>query len=178
MLTDIEAETNILATWCEELTHLKRPWCWERLKAVEGDDRGKDVWMTSLTQWIGVWANSGRWRWTGKPGVLQSMRFRSRTRLGNWTITSIKLGGRKYFGYVVVTALLQGAPNYCTSLNDCFSILFLVLLVCVLIYLFLPCHQVMICNIVLLLICPYLASCSLHGKYNTHPMDGAGWYLW
>ena len=29
------------ATWCEELTHLKRPWCWERLKAGgEGDDRG------------------------------------------------------------------------------------------------------------------------------------------
>ena len=39
--TDVEAETlNILATWCEELTHLKRPWCWERLKAGgEGDDR-------------------------------------------------------------------------------------------------------------------------------------------
>ena len=33
--------SNILATWCEELTHLKRPWCWERLKAGgEGDDRG------------------------------------------------------------------------------------------------------------------------------------------
>ena len=42
--TDAEAETpNILATWCEELTHLKRPWCWERLKAgEEGDNRGWD----------------------------------------------------------------------------------------------------------------------------------------
>ena len=41
--TDVEAETNILATWCEELTHLKRLWCWERLKAgVEGDDREWD----------------------------------------------------------------------------------------------------------------------------------------
>ena len=40
---------NILATWCEELTHLKRPWCWERLKAGgEGDDRGWDGWMASL----------------------------------------------------------------------------------------------------------------------------------
>ena len=28
--TDIEAETLTLATWCKELTHLKRPWCWER----------------------------------------------------------------------------------------------------------------------------------------------------
>ena len=44
--TDVEAETpNILATWCEELTHLKRPWCWERLRAGgEGDDRGWDGW--------------------------------------------------------------------------------------------------------------------------------------
>ena len=43
---------NTLATWCEELTHLKRPWCWERLKAGgEGDDRGWDGWMASPTQW-------------------------------------------------------------------------------------------------------------------------------
>ena len=33
--------SNILATWCEELIHLKRPWCWERLKVWgEVDDRG------------------------------------------------------------------------------------------------------------------------------------------
>ena len=36
----------------KELTHLKRPWCWERLKAEgEGDDRGWDGWMASPTQW-------------------------------------------------------------------------------------------------------------------------------
>ena len=34
--------SNTLATWWEELTHWKRPWCWERLKAGEGDDRGWD----------------------------------------------------------------------------------------------------------------------------------------
>ena len=62
-----------LATWCEELTHWKRPWWWERLKAGEGDDRGLDGWMTSLTQWTWVWASSRSWWWTGKPGVLQSM---------------------------------------------------------------------------------------------------------
>ena len=34
---------NTLVTWCEKLTHWKRPWCWERLKAEgEGDDRGWD----------------------------------------------------------------------------------------------------------------------------------------
>ena len=74
--TDAEAETpvNILVTWCEELTHLKRPWCWERLRAWgEGDDRGWDGWMASPTQWTWVWVNSGSWCWTGSPGVLQSM---------------------------------------------------------------------------------------------------------
>ena len=59
---------------CKEPTHWKRPWCWERLKAGgEGDDRGWDGWMLSLTQWTWVGANSGRWWRTGKPSVLQSM---------------------------------------------------------------------------------------------------------
>ena len=66
--------SNTLATWCEELSHLKRPWCWERLKAGgEGDDRGWDGWIASLTQWTWVWVNSGSWWWTGRPGMLQSM---------------------------------------------------------------------------------------------------------
>ena len=40
--------SNILATWWEELTHWKRPWCWERLRARgEGGDRGWDGWMAS-----------------------------------------------------------------------------------------------------------------------------------
>ena len=66
--------SNTLATWCEELTHLKRPWCWERLKVGgEEDDRGWDGWMAWPTQWMWVWVNSGSWWWTGRPGVLQSM---------------------------------------------------------------------------------------------------------
>ena len=39
----------------------------------EGDDRGWDGWMASLTQWTWIWASSGSWLWTGRPGVLQSM---------------------------------------------------------------------------------------------------------
>ena len=72
--TDAEAEnSNTLATWCVELTHLKRSWCWEKLKGGgKGDDRGWDGWMASLTQWTWVWVNSGSWWWTGRPGVLQS----------------------------------------------------------------------------------------------------------
>ena len=73
--------SNTLATWCEELTHLKQPWCWERLReGGEGDNRGSspifctlDGWMASPTQWSWVWASSGSWWWTGKPGVLQSV---------------------------------------------------------------------------------------------------------
>ena len=75
--------SNISAAWCEELTHLKRPWCWERLKAGgEGDDRGWDGWMTSPTWWTWVWVSSRSWWWTGKPGVLQSM---GSHRLSDWT---------------------------------------------------------------------------------------------
>ena len=56
--TDAEADT--LAIWCEELTHLKRPWCWERLKkGGEGDDRGWDGWMASSAQRTWVWVNLG-----------------------------------------------------------------------------------------------------------------------
>ena len=52
--------SKTLATWCEELTHWRRPWCWEILTAGEGEDRGWDGWMAPLTQWTWVWANSGR----------------------------------------------------------------------------------------------------------------------
>ena len=51
---------NNFAIWCEELTHWKRPQWWERLKAGgEGNDRGWDGWMASLTQWTWVWVGSG-----------------------------------------------------------------------------------------------------------------------
>ena len=82
---DTEAEAPILATWCEEVTHWKRPWCWERVKAGgEGDDKGWDGWMASPTRWTWVWASSRSWWWTGKAGVLQSM---GSQRVGhNWVI--------------------------------------------------------------------------------------------
>ena len=79
--------SNTLATWCKELTHLKRPSCWERLKAGgEGEDRGQDGWMTSPTQCTWVWASSGRWWRTGKPDMLQPMgSAESWTQLSDWT---------------------------------------------------------------------------------------------
>ena len=39
----------------------------------EGDDRGRDGWMVSLTRWTWFWVGSGSWWWTRKPGMLQSM---------------------------------------------------------------------------------------------------------
>ena len=72
--THVEAETPILWPPDAKRWLLKRPWCWERLKVGgEGDDRGWDGWMASLTQWTRVWVNSGSWWWTGRPGVLQYM---------------------------------------------------------------------------------------------------------
>ena len=77
--------SNTLATWYKELTHLKRPWCWERLRAGgEGDDRGWDGWMASPTQWVNSWS----WWWTGRPGMLWStglQRVRHDWHELNWT---------------------------------------------------------------------------------------------
>ena len=66
--------SNTLATSCEELTHWKRPWCWEGLGAGgEGDERGWDGLMASPTRCVWVWVNPGSWWWTGRPGVLWLM---------------------------------------------------------------------------------------------------------
>ena len=79
--------SNTLATWCKELTHWKRLWYWERLRAGgEGGDRGWDGWMASPTQSTCARVNSRSWWWTGRPGVLQSMGVtKSRTWRSNWT---------------------------------------------------------------------------------------------
>ena len=67
-------------------------WCWEGLVAgEEGDDRGWDGWMASLTRWMQVWVNAWSWWWTGRPGVLwfmglQTVRHDWATKL-NWTET-------------------------------------------------------------------------------------------
>ena len=78
--------SSTLATSCEELTHWKRLWCWEGAGG-EGDDRGWDGWMASLTRWTWVWVNSGSWWWTGRLGVLRFMGSQrvGRTERLNWT---------------------------------------------------------------------------------------------
>ena len=84
--TDAKAPILWPPTWCKELTHWIRPWCWERLKAGgEAGDRGWDGWRASPNRWTWVWASSRSWWWTGKPGVLQSMESQSWTQLSDWT---------------------------------------------------------------------------------------------
>ena len=79
--------SNTLATWCEELSDWKRPWCWARLKAGgEWDKRGWDGWMASPSQWTWVWVNSGSWWWTGRPGILQ---FMGSQRIGHDRVTEL-----------------------------------------------------------------------------------------
>ena len=76
--------------YCFHCFPIYLPWCWEGLGAgAEGDDRGWDGWMASLTWWTWVWVNSRSWWWTGRPGML---RFMGSQRVGhdwatelNWT---------------------------------------------------------------------------------------------
>ena len=86
---------------------LKRPWCWERLKAgEEGNDRGWDGWMASPAQWTWVWVNSGGWRKTGRPGVLQSM-------------------GSQRVGHDWVTELNCMYNNMCECMHVCWSAVYI-----------------------------------------------------
>ena len=109
--TDAEAETPIF--WppdAKRLSHWERPWCWERLKAGrEGEDRGWDGWTASLTQWTWVWASSGRWWWTGKPGVLRlwGCKVLDMTEQLNWTDGTYKIRRKMPFNFLSVN-LLQG----------------------------------------------------------------------
>ena len=56
------------------MTHLKRSWYWERFKVGGEGVTGWHGWMASLTEWTWVWVNSRIWWWTGRPGMLQSMK--------------------------------------------------------------------------------------------------------
>ena len=98
----LKLKFQYLATGCEELTHWKRPWCWERLKAKEEGGRGWDGWMASLTQWAWAWANSGKWWRTGKPGLLQSMGSQSWRQLIDWTTTGdvLKMNNTVYLQHL------------------------------------------------------------------------------
>ena len=102
--------SNILATRCKELTHWKRPWCWERLMAGgEGGNRGWDGWMASPTQWTWVRANSRRqWR-TGKPECCSPWGC-SRTQLSEWTAKCLWRGALCFFT-ILGNKILSWSPS-------------------------------------------------------------------
>ena len=94
-----------LATSCEELTHWKRLWYWEGLGAGgEGDDRGWDGWMASLTPWTWVWVNSGSLWWTGRPGMLWFMGLQ---RVGHDWATELNWTERQKKNQVYLTLILE-----------------------------------------------------------------------
>ena len=103
--------SNTLATWCEDLTHLKRPWCWERLKAGgEGDNRGWDSWMESLTHLDRSLSKlrkivKDRISWRAATHRVA----KSRTWLGNWTTTQLKKIPEQLFWVgVSILVLMKG----------------------------------------------------------------------
>ena len=99
--------------WCEELTHLKRPWSWERLRAGgEGDDRGWNGCIASPTQRTWVWVSSGSWWWTRWPGVLQSMGLHTTEQL-NWNELTLSPA------FIVCRLFADGHFNQCEIISLC-----------------------------------------------------------
>ena len=86
--------SKTLATSCEELTHWKKPWCWEGLGAgEEGGNRGRDGWMASPIRWAWFWVNPKSWWWTGRSGML---RFMGSQRVGHDWVTELNWMNPKY----------------------------------------------------------------------------------
>ena len=113
--------SNTLATWCEELTHWKRAWCWKRLKAGgEGDNSGRDGWMASLTWWTWVWESSGSWWWTGRPGVLQSMG--SQRVRDDWVTEMNRIEGNIILLKMISDRFLLSLKTY----SSCYQILYII----------------------------------------------------
>ena len=109
--------SSTLATSCEELTHWQRLWCWEGLGAGgEGDDRGWDGWMASLTRRTWVWANSGSWGWTVRPGVLQFMGLQ---RVGHDWATELNWTELNFWKQWQIPHNI-----YLVVINKCFSVSF------------------------------------------------------
>ena len=97
--TDVEAETPILATWWRRADSFEKTLMLAGIGAGgEGDDRGWDGWMASPTRWTWVWVNSGRWWWTGRPGVLW---FMGSQRVGHDWVTEMNW-----------TELINGVYNF------------------------------------------------------------------
>ena len=109
----LKLKLQYLATSCKELTHWERLWCWEGFGAGgEGDDKWWDGWIASLTPRTWVLVNSGRWWWTGRPGILwfmgsQRVRHNWATEL-NW-IDAFNIGAWQYVRQILTS--MKGEIN-------------------------------------------------------------------
>ena len=110
--TDVEAETPIFGHLMWRTNSLEKTLMLGKMKAEEGDDRGWDGWMVSPTQWTWVWVSSRSWWWTGRPGVLQSMR--SQTVWHDWATELI-------FAYVESLLAILECLKPCTCFNWIFN---------------------------------------------------------
>ena len=107
--------SNTLATWCEELTHWKRAWCWERLKAGgEGDDRGWDGWMASLTRWTWIWVDSGVDDGQGGLVCCSSWGHKESdtTKQLNWTETLILVSILEFLKHLLYIIFMESFHKY------------------------------------------------------------------
>ena len=111
--------SSTLATWCKKLTHWKRPWCWERLRAGgETGNKEWDGWMASLTQWTRLsefWEILKDWRaWCAEVhGVTKSQ-----TRLSDWTtITNWKCYQNKFAIFLSTFPAHRGMISFHDGIN-------------------------------------------------------------
>ena len=101
------------------MTYLKRPWCWERLRAGgDRDDRGWDGWMASPTQWTWVWVDSRSWTGDGQGGLACCSPWGQKewdtTERVNWT--ELNYGRKKSDQFKLIVAETEGGAYLSSAL--------------------------------------------------------------
>ena len=121
--------SNTLAIWFEELSHWRRPWCWERLKVGgEGDDSGWDGCMASPSWWTWVWASLEIGDGQGSLACCSPWGCKELDKIAwlNWTVLSIwkdaqhhmSLGNCRLKNQCDTTTHLLEGPKSKTPPND------------------------------------------------------------
>ena len=117
--TDAEVETAILWPLYAKSWLIGKDWCWERLRAGgDGDDRGWDGWMASLTYWTWVWANWEIVKHSEAYCAAVHRAAKSRTRLINWTKTTLSY----VFLFVSISYIWTVISFRRGTLSDLFSV--------------------------------------------------------
>ena len=121
--TDAEAEAPYFGHLMQRADSLEKTLLMGKIEGRRrGDDRGWAGWMASPTQWTWVWANSGRWWRTGKPGMLLFMGSQSWTQLSDWTTKNIYIYIHILFHIIFCNGLSQDFKysSLCYTVGPCF----------------------------------------------------------